>query len=103
MTTPISTRARLLVEAGERAHSAGRFTADFADFQIAAVVDAPDIAAALVEATDILRALLHELDYDDIGGMVEGQMERARAWLAKWEGDASDSGRAALPVLFVTE
>lgn len=39
--------------------------------------------AARADLLAALKDLLHELDTDDIGGLVEGQMERARALIAK--------------------
>lgn len=39
---------------------------------------------ALLEA---LEALLHALDTDDVGGLVEGQMERVRAAIAAAKGE----------------
>lgn len=41
------------------------------------------LRADVAELVERAKALLWELDYDDIGGMVEGQMEAIRAVLAK--------------------
>ncbi|MCC2649847.1 MAG: hypothetical protein K0R61_32 [Microvirga sp.] len=41
------------------------------------------LRALHAEARARLTDLLHELDTDDVGGLVEGQMEATRAFLAK--------------------
>lgn len=59
-----------------------------ASFIATARNDAPDIARALIEAVEILRALLRRLDIDDGAGFVEEpEMDAARAWLAKHDGE----------------
>lgn len=76
-------KARAIAEFDYRPQSYPPAEDGNADFVVVARNDGPDIAAAYLEAMERLKALLYQLDTDDVGGLVEGEMDAARAFLEK--------------------
>lgn len=81
----LSTRAKRLVEAGERAT-----LASFAQYAQLAN-DSPAIAAACIEAVELMRRLTSYPEEGETSARwrLRRQIaeEAARAWLRKWEGE----------------
>jgi hypothetical protein len=96
MTESLSIRAKRLLEAGERATPGTRAEAN-ALFARAARNDSPAIAAAYLELLALVKAMVEPRPVDrEHGRTLEVVMrsmmaakDDARAWLAKWEGEAT--------------